>query len=1225
MINVRLAAVLFAAAIFVATAAVAQEGRARIDITVERADLSWPELQRLVPALDRVRLPAGFRVEQIEARGPLTALTIEFLARSADSRLSATVTGNLRGPTRTVKGQARFVAIDLARLFDRSALPSHLTAAATFDLTIDTAGRVPSIDGTFAVENASVTMAQVRAAQLEMRGRVSGQTVVLEHANARAYGAAVTAEGRVGLPLGGRPLTYTLQGRAANLDLQRLPEPLPLPAIESDLQLQYEIRTRGDGVTGRARFAESTLAGGVVSAGTVATFDTAGTGLAYTAKGSVRGLDPQRLGRALDVEVLSQDRFAGAISGTFSVEGVGGNVRPLTVALKDSRLFGGAIPSLDATVRRVDGGWQVAADGRFAGVEPGLILRNGDVEGSLTGTLDVTAELPVAASGVRWREMSLRGRVRVTDGSVEGVAIDTLVVDGRYTDQVLRLARLDLEGAGLAASAEGTLALDGSVPSSFTYFVDTPQIAAFRDLIGRPVAGQVRAEGRVTGRRVLRIAGTLAGADVGYDDIEATTINARYDVAVSPQDWTAAMATATAEAAFVRVAGRTLTEATATADYANRVMQFNARVQEGMRTVSSTGRFVLQPRQVSLTSLRFEAPGAVWQMPAGAEARIDLPGSRVRVEDFRLAAPSGGFLAVEGTVSGPPVASPLEIRIDGVSLADVGVLLPGEEGLAGRVDGYAAIRAPLSDPRVDEARLTISGGAVRGFKYETLTVRLHALAGAYQFSGRLVQDAVSWMTAEGSLPLTFFGGTSVSGERGMDVAIRSSPIGLGFVDALTERVRNVQGTIEADVRITGTVADPQFAGHAAIRNGSFLVPVFGATFHGMQATIRFEPDVMVIPDFRLLDENGELLRAEGRLPYSGGQLGAVTVGVTSANFEIVDNEIADIQVSADLTVTGTVLAPRLEGTLRIPVGTIRVDEVLDLQRAGLYRAAPLADGAEAASAVDEEDGILRDLPVALDLTLEAPALTLTGRDLRGPSSLPVGLGNVDITVEGDLRLEKAREAPLRITGDITTVRGTYDFHRRRFEIARGGRIRFPGLTAVNPLLDITASRVISGVETEVRIDGTLRRPELMLDSRPPLDEADILSLIVFNQPANQLGAVQQISLGRRAAALATGFFAGQITESIGGALDLDTLEFETGEGVNGLTPALTLGERFGQRLYLRVRQGFGNLGSTQVALEYEVTDWLRLQSRVSDERPEAQSLFRRSERSALRGIVEFSY
>jgi autotransporter translocation and assembly factor TamB len=34
----------------------------------------------------------------------------------------------------------------------------------------------------------------------------------------------------------------------------------------------------------------------------------------------------------------------------------------------------------------------------------------------------------------------------------------------------------------------------------------------------------------------------------------------------------------------------------------------------------------------------------------------------------------------------------------------------------------------------------------------------------------------------------------------------------------------------------------------------------------------------------------------------------------------------------------------------------------------------------------------------------------------------------------------------------------------------------------------------------VEIQGTLRQPEIVLDSTPPLEQADILALIVFNQP-----------------------------------------------------------------------------------------------------------------------------
>ena len=99
---------------------------------------------------------------------------------------------------------------------------------------------------------------------------------------------------------------------------------------------------------------------------------------------------------------------------------------------------------------------------------------------------------------------------------------------------------------------------------------------------------------------------------------------------------------------------------------------------------------------------------------------------------------------------------------------------------------------------------------------------------------------------------------------------------------------------------------------------------------------------------------------------------------------------------------------------------------------------------------------------------------------------------------------------------MNTIRGNYDFQGRRFEILRDGTIRFDGLDQLNPTLDIRTRRLIQGVEARVNVRGTLRKPEIDLSSTPPLEEADILSLIVFNQPINQLGEGQQMSLAQRA-------------------------------------------------------------------------------------------------------------
>jgi hypothetical protein len=181
----------------------------------------------------------------------------------------------------------------------------------------------------------------------------------------------------------------------------------------------------------------------------------------------------------------------------------------------------------------------------------------------------------------------------------------------------------------------------------------------------------------------------------------------------------------------------------------------------------------------------------------------------------------------------------------------------------------------------------------------------------------------------------------------------------------------------------------------AIHNGAFSVPLVGTRFRGLDTRITFEPDMMVVPAFQLLDENGERMHIEGRLPYRSGRLGDVTIAVRSANFEVIDNDMADAQVSTDLTITGTLTAPRLEGTVRITDGEIRVDRILDRQAERYYRVAPRAETTAIEVDAAAEEGVLRNAPGALDLRLEVPALLMTGRDLRGPGSIPIGLGDIN--------------------------------------------------------------------------------------------------------------------------------------------------------------------------------------------------------------------------------------
>jgi translocation and assembly module TamB len=256
-------------------------------------------------------------------------------------------------------------------------------------------------------------------------------------------------------------------------------------------------------------------------------------------------------------------------------------------------------------------------------------------------------------------------------------------------------------------------------------------------------------------------------------------------------------------------------------------------------------------------------------------------------------------------------------------------------------------------------------------------------------------------------------------------------------------------------------------------------------------------------------------------------------------------------------------------------------------------------------------------------------LILRGRDLKtGTNS--IGLGNMNLTVGGDLRLLKKPGTPIAIVGNINTVRGSYDFHGRRFDIQRDGRIAFTGANPPDPLLDVTASRLIqpSGIEARIRVEGTARRPRLSFSSTPPLDESEVLALIIFNRPLSSLESAQQSSLATMAGSTAAGFVVAPLTQQISRALNLDIFEIQTTTESGGTGGIVTVGQQIGDSLFFRFRQQFGSQEISEVILEYQLAKFLRLQASTAQGEGVGaanRSLTTRVERAGIDLIFYFSY
>ena len=226
-------------------------------------------------------------------------------------------------------------------------------------------------------------------------------------------------------------------------------------------------------------------------------------------------------------------------------------------------------------------------------------------------------------------------------------------------------------------------------------------------------------------------------------------------------------------------------------------------------------------------------------------------------------------------------------------------------------------------------------------------------------------------------------------------------------------------------------------------------------------------------------------------------------------------------------------------------------------------------------------------------------------------------------------MKKAPGAPVILLGRVETVRGTYEFQGRRFDLVRGGTLRFLGETQINPMLDISATREIpdTGVEVRIRITGTAKAPQLALSSNPPLEESDILALIVFNRQVNELGTGERASLAATAGGIASGFLAAPLGESIGKALDLDLFEITTATEEGELGAGFTVGQQIGDRAFVKLRQQFGERTITEFLLEYQLARFLRLQASGAPETTGSANRIgqRRIERAALDLIFFFSY
>ncbi len=543
----------------------------------------------------------------------------------------------------------------------------------------------------------------------------------------------------------------------------------------------------------------------------------------------------------------------------------------------------------------------------------------------------------------------------------------------------------------------------------------------------------------------------------------------------------------------------------------------------------------------------------------------------VGIDNFRLNWGSTGRIALDGAFS------PTRWRAD-IRLSDVNV--PGADGVASATiyldtDESIPARGALEMRSLLVANLT---DAIKtGFVWNGETVIVQSAADEDHLDMRISYPAL----------LTKTPALSINTEGALDGHIRyDGPIG-PVAAYLPPALQTLEGDLDANFKLSGSTTDPALSGQAKVTDGAYTELRTGLSIIGVhtEATASYGAAgsrVRFSGGARGADQSGDdTITLDGEIALTDDPRLDLRINFDDA--ELSAQPVSRLRASGAVNIAGPLDALAAKGTIQIAELSA---EIVTPENTGLV---PI----EVVSHRDEDTystasgGPMTQTTIDMDFKIDADdRIFVRGRGLESEWS-------ASITAVTE------KQAAL-ILGRMKLRRGWLDFSGRRFTLTRG-EITFDRLSPNNPLLNIRAEYQTSdGVTAIIAVAGRADEPKITLTANPPSSSNDIMALILFGKPADQLSALESLQAAQALASLGGigpfggAGFAGSLRRSTG----LDLLNFDLDPEKGG--GSLTVGKYVADGLFVTATQDAqGDNGSVRV--QYEITDSITVETEVKQD------------------------
>lgn len=746
----------------------------------------------------------------------------------------------------------------------------------------------------------------------------------------------------------------------------------------------------------------------------------------------------------------------------------------------------------------------------------GVVSLEGDVEGTLAR--------PVVRLRADVRDLAMEGSLRAADLEVRASgAGDAVAIEARLSDDARELATLD--GSIPVSLAEENPGLRGDGPIDLRLVVRPADGTHWNRLLVEapfPAPSRARGESGAKASGEVRLSGELHVT--GTPSAPDTDLVATLDL---PEDGTGPL--------------RLEVDATTRGD----VLELRAVAREQLRRrleVTGTARTGL-----AIVARKLVAGDA----PPPLDA-VDTWLSELDLGVVPLALPASRLAELAGVPAGRIAGTVLGgVRVSGSPVA------PAVEGALLLVDGT------LGGVPVSPAQITVTpaeGG------YDVLT--------ELGFPGKGRGAAAGKLELSGFFP--FDPADPDFARDGLRLDISGDAVPVAALAALSSDVRDAEGRVEVSGGVRGSLAAPVADLRFALADAAFTLPSTNVRYEDVGASLRFAGGELVLDDLhartRRADtrEGGDgTLRGTVRLAMDGFTPGAARGDLQLERAWLLALPDMLVRVrEGKLALSGTWPKLKLRGATALEDARLTLDETFFSSNSGALAldpairvVRPQVEVLGARTATD--DALLpRDLSLSIDLDLARAAfLDATMPMEEDLGAVMSGLASIQVLAQIDGQVKATGEqGDLAMAGQVLPLRGTARVLGKPFDI-RGGTVSFTGKDTTNPVMDLDAVYQTTdyGAIT-VRIAGTADAPKITFSSETYPSTDDILSILIFNRPASEIGGGQ----GADALSMMVSALGGAVTSELGaagsGAVDL----FEVG------TSGLRVGQRLGPKLFLVV-------------------------------------------------------